>query len=99
MRLNREQIDTLKRLASEQFGGEVEVRLFGSRVDDGMRGGDVDLLIEVPVAVDQPSLRAARLEARVSRALQGRRVDVLLAAPNLAELPIHRIAREKGLRL
>lgn len=40
MRLNREQIDTLKRLAAEQFGSDVEVRLFGSRADDGMRGGD-----------------------------------------------------------
>lgn len=99
MRLNPQQIETLKHLTAEQFGSDAELRLFGSRIDDRARGGDVDLPVEVSVAVHQPALRAARLAARMSRALRGRRVDVLLAAPNLASLPIHRIAREQGRRL
>lgn len=96
MRLSPQQIEGLKHLTAEQFGYGVQVHLFGSRLDDQARGGDVDLLVEVPVAVDHPALQGSRLAARISRALHGRRVDVLLAAPNLASLPIHRIARQRG---
>lgn len=96
VRLTTEQAEVVKRLTSEQFGASARVSVFGSRLDDHVKGGDVDLLVEVPVAVGQPALKAARLAARASRALNQRKVDVLLAAPNLASLPIHRIAREHG---
>ncbi|MGA8513587.1 MAG: nucleotidyltransferase domain-containing protein, partial [Burkholderiaceae bacterium] len=75
------------------------VSLFGSRVRDDARGGDVDLLLEVDSAVDEPAQLAARLAAMVSRSMQGRKVDVLIKAPNLLHLPIHTVALAQGLRL
>lgn len=96
MRLSPQQIDTLKRLTAETFGGDARLSLFGSRLDDTARGGDVDLLVELDAPVEHPAMQAARLAARASRALHGRKVDVLLAAPNLRELPIHQIARQQG---
>ncbi len=42
---------------------------------------------------------AARLEARISRALEGRSVDVILKGPNLASNPLQRIAEEQGIDL
>jgi predicted nucleotidyltransferase len=96
MRLTVQQADTIKRLACEIAGPNACVRLFGSRLDDTARGGDVDLLVELPEPVDNPALLAARLSARISRALDGRGVDVLLSAPNLARLPIHDIAFRQG---
>lgn len=81
------------------FGAGAVVRLFGSRLDDRARGGDVDLLVESTVAVDASAWRAAQLEARLMRRLDGRRVDVLVSAPNLHEQPIHRIARREGVPL
>ena len=42
---------------------------------------------------------AARLAARVSRAMYGRKVDVVVKAPNLLHLPIHSIALAEGTRL
>ena len=96
MRLTVQQADTIKRLACEIAGRNACVRLFGSRLDDTARGGDVDLLLELPEPVDNPALLAARLSARISRALGGRGVDVLLSAPNLARLPIHDIAFKQG---
>lgn len=99
MRLTTEQSETIRRIAHEEVGSDGVVRLFGSRLDDAARGGDIDLLLELPRPVDAPALLAARLGARLMRALGGRRVDVLLAAPNLKQLPIHAIAATEGVRL
>jgi len=99
MRLTAEQASTIRRIASEVAGADSVVRLFGSRLDDDARGGDIDLLVRTAQPVDNPALVAARLAARCMRALHGRRVDVLLAAPNLETLPIHMIAEAEGVRL
>ena len=72
------------------------MRLFGSRLDDGARGGDLDLMLELPDPVANPALLAARLSAQVSRLMHGRKVDVLLSAPNLMRLPIHDMAFKEG---
>ena len=77
----------------------MQVTLFGSRVHDGRKGGDVDLMLELPQAIAEPALMSARVASRVSRAMQGRKVDVLLKAPNLLEQPIHRVASQEGVRL
>jgi len=99
MRINEQQQQHIKQLVSDIFDANSSVILFGSRADDNQRGGDLDLMIESPVEVDNPALLTATLAARVSRLMAGRRVDVLLAAPNLKKLPIHEAARSSGIRL
>ncbi len=99
MRLQAAQIRQLKALAAEEAGPGARLRLFGSRVDDNTRGGDVDLLLELPTPVAEPAWLSARMAARASRLLNGRKVDVILAAPNLAHLPIHDAARRHGIDL
>ena len=99
MRLDARQRQIIRDEVERDFGAGAAVRLFGSRVDDGARGGDIDLLVESPEPVDGAPWRAAQLEARLMRRLDGRRIDVLLAAPNLREQPIHRVARLEGLPL
>lgn len=96
MRLTDQQIQTIRRATAELAGEQARVRLFGSRLDDAARGGDVDLLVEVDEPVDNPALLAARLAARISRAMAGRKVDVLICAPGLARLPIHEAALKEG---
>jgi predicted nucleotidyltransferase len=77
----------------------VQVTLFGSRAQDHLRGGDVDLLVEVAHAVDTPAVLSARLASRLSRAMDGRKVDVVLKAPNLQAQSIHQIAKQTGVVL
>ena len=96
MRLSPQEAEAIHRIARELAGPSARVRLFGSRLDDTARGGDLDLLLELPEPVDHPALLSARVAASVSRLMQGRRVDVVLAAPNLKHLPIHDIATEQG---
>jgi predicted nucleotidyltransferase len=99
MRLTPQQASHIRTLVAQLAGSTARVSLFGSRVRDDARGGDVDLLLEVDSAVAEPALLAARLAAKVSRNMQGRKVDVLIKAPNLLHLPIHTVALAQGLRL
>jgi predicted nucleotidyltransferase len=99
MRVTSGQIAEIKSVAAELAGAQARVWLFGSRLHDELKGGDVDLLLECELPVAHPALLAARLSASISRRLGGRKVDVLICAPNLRKLPIHAIALREGVLL
>jgi predicted nucleotidyltransferase len=99
MRLTSAQIAAIRDSVARLAGAAARVWLFGSRVRDDTRGGDVDLLLELDLPVTEPAQLSARLAAQVSRAMYGRKVDVLIKAPNLLHLPIHTIALSEGIRL
>ena len=85
MRLTPGERNAITEAARELLPAGARVSLFGSRVDDARRGGDIDLLIEPRVALDpaeQVRLRT-RLAARLYRLIGERRIDILLAAPGL----------------
>ncbi|WP_291992929.1 nucleotidyltransferase domain-containing protein [Candidatus Accumulibacter sp. ACC003] len=96
MRLTTLQIEAIRDLSRQVAGEQARVRVFGSRLDDGARGGDLDLMIELNEPVPDPALLAAQIVAKVSRTLHGRKVDVLISAPNLRRLPIHDVAYQEG---
>jgi len=99
MRLTDHQIAAIRILAHQLAGTQSQVRVFGSRIDDTKQGGDLDLMLELPEAVDNPAFLAAQMAAKVSRLMNGRKVDVLLSAPNLMRLPIHDVAFKEGVIL
>ena len=99
MRITAAQRQSIRRITAELAGCDAVVILFGSRADTSKRGGDLDLLVELPHIVDNPAWLAARLSARISRMMSGRSVDVVLTAPNLMALPIHEQAKSTGIRL
>ena len=99
MRLAHNQALLIRNLAAQLAGDSARIWLFGSRVRDDARGGDVDLLLELDTPVAEPAQLAASLASRVSRGMDGRRVDVLIKAPNLMYLPIHSVALAEGVRL
>jgi hypothetical protein len=47
MRINNETIELIKELASKYFGVDSRVFIFGSRIDDSKKSGDIDLYIEL----------------------------------------------------
>lgn len=96
MRLSPEHQSVIRAVVDRECGAAATVRLFGSRLDDSARGGDVDLLIELQRPVERPALMASHLSVLLSRALGGRAVDVVLAAPNLQRGAIHQIAERQG---
>ena len=99
MRLTSADQSTSRKTIAELLGPQARVVLFGSRTDDTAKGGDIDLMVEMPGDVASSVLLSARIGARLQMALGDQRIDVLIAAPNLPELTIHRIARETGIAL
>lgn len=96
MRLNDDQVQAILDVAHELAGPEVEVRLFGSRVDDAVHGGNIDLLIDSPRPVERSLWLAALITARLQRRLGDRKVDVLLVDPSTPLEPVHLAARTHG---
>nr|WP_198034567.1 hypothetical protein [Halomonas sp. 1513] len=47
MRLTDAQRQTIRQIVTEELGPSASVRLFGSRLDDNARGGDIDLHVEL----------------------------------------------------
>lgn len=102
MRLSEFERSHLKRAVREIAGEQALVRLFGSRVDDSKRGGDIDLYVEVPALherAENPAWMVARIVARAQGYIGEQRIDVVLRDASTPELPIHRVARETGVPL
>ena len=99
MRLPATQSQMLKQQFADELGGDCEVWLYGSRVDDAARGGDVDLLVRSPRPLQRKVWLAARLAARAERLFDGRKVDVLLLDPQTPLQPVHTEALAHGVRL
>lgn len=57
------------------------IRLFGSRLNEDARGGNVDLMLDFNHAVEYPAMLSAQLAVRASCAIGGREVDIVLRAP------------------
>lgn len=99
MRLTESAITVIRKTIRQQAGEQAHIKLFGSRLDDSKRGGDIDLLVTLPTDIENPAMLAARISAELHRQLNGRKVDILLQAPNLQELPIHKVAEAQGIEL
>jgi predicted nucleotidyltransferase len=81
------------------LGDAARVRLFGSRVDDASRGGDIDLLVEVDHTLANRAAAASRLAAALQLRLGDQRIDVILVDPTTRPQPIHDVARQQGISL
>ena len=75
MRLSAHYVHVIKKYFKEIFH-EGDVYLFGSRVDDAQRGGDIDLYLAVK---DQRELfrRKIAFLARIKRELGDQKIDVV----------------------
>ncbi|MBN4079372.1 nucleotidyltransferase domain-containing protein [Beggiatoa alba] len=99
MRLTPSQVKAIQRATTEVFGTQASVWLFGSRVDDNKRGGDIDLLVQPEGAsAREILLRKIRFLTKLERLLGERKVDVVIEAPD-DQRPIVRIAHKQGIQL
>lgn len=98
MRLTSEEVSAIKAAAIEVFGENVVVRLFGSRVDDSKRGGDVDLHVELDDR-RQRGQHDGRFMNMLWQAIGEREIDVVYAVRGDRLTSIDRKAIEQGIAL
>jgi len=98
VRLSARYAAAIREATSEVFGADAVLRLFGSRVDDDARGGDIDLHIEARSDRADPD-HEIRLRSMIWKALDEPQIDVVVAARGSAERWIDRAARRDGVVL
>jgi predicted nucleotidyltransferase len=99
MRLAPDQVQAICDAASSTFGKGAAVWLFGSRVDDTKKGGDIDLLVRpLPAAADQPFAKKIRMLTLLERALGERKIDLVIEQPG-DQRPIVSVAHATGIQL
>lgn len=76
MRLSKKEIQTILHVAKEIYGNGVEVYLFGSRVNDEKKGGDIDLLIRHSSA-PKGILARVRMLTRLKFLLGEQKIDII----------------------
>jgi predicted nucleotidyltransferase len=76
MRLSQEEIQAIKKTFIDIFS-EGDIYLFGSRVDDTKKGGDIDLYISTPQKKD---LVAKKIEflVKLKQKIGEQKIDVVL---------------------
>ena len=100
MRLTSFQQQTICDKARHYFGNMTQVWLFGSRVDDSKRGGDINLYIE-PENQDISLIAMAKLHflRSLHSELGEQKIDIVLRLANAKTLPVYDIAKENGIQL
>jgi len=87
--------------AKGHFGPATRVWLFGSRVDEQLLGGDIDLYIE-PEIQDPVELVEAKLRflLELYKKFGEQKIDVVVHRGACEEqFPIYQVAKETGVRL
>ena len=80
------------------FGPDARITLFGSRIDDARRGGDIDLLVQGSWEHADAFRRKIRFLVDLKSRIGDRRIDVVLAYPG-DQRPIVGEARRTGVVL
>ncbi len=93
MRLSAHERDVIRRATADVAGPGARVLLFGSRTRDDVRGGDIDLLIELAQAGADRFALGIRIGARIERQLGLQKIDVLVADPETPDSPVLTEAR------
>lgn len=99
MRLRDDEIRIIREEVERTFGPEAMVRLFGSRVDDTRRGGDIDLYIEAPGNERSWREQERRLRHALLTRLGDQRIDIVTAPPGGKGRPIDEVALGEGVAL
>lgn len=97
VRLTDGEIAAIRSSAHEAFGPSAVVRLFGSRIDDSRRGGDIDLHVQVAESI--PAEARARFRRLLDRHVGEREYDVIISTTETPVSAIDRKALAEGIVL
>jgi hypothetical protein len=101
VRLTPRQIEVLKEVGAEVFGPQARLFLFGSRLDDARRGGDIDLYVTefVRPLAEQLDVKLQFL-VKAKERLGEQRIDIVFAVgPGEALTPVQQMAEKTGVQL
>ncbi len=97
MRLTEYQKNAIKQKALEFFGSNAQIYVFGSRIDDTKRGGDIDIYIE---SLGKNGILDAKIKYLIAleKELGEQKIDVIVD-DGMVKKGIFDIAKKEGIRL
>jgi predicted nucleotidyltransferase len=99
MRLKQQELDIIKQSAIKFFGDSSHIYIFGSRVDDAKKGGDIDIFIETN---KNENILESKIKflVELEKKLGEQKIDLIVKNINSDEnLPVYDIAKRQGVRL
>jgi predicted nucleotidyltransferase len=80
MRLKKNEIEAIKEVTKEIFGQDAIVQLFGSRTNDALKGGDIDLLILCNRTISSSERYQLKIEflVQLKKVIGDQKIDVLI---------------------
>ena len=103
MRITPEQLKIFSMYAHQYFGEDAKIWLFGSRVDDGKKGGDYDFLVETSLFdADEIIRRKIVLLTKLQGTAQfeDEKIDIVVKRrTGTFEMPIYQVAKHDGVRI
>jgi predicted nucleotidyltransferase len=100
MRVSDKNVAIFKNTIHSVFPGETKVFLFGSRVDDNKRGGDIDLMVVSDLRSN--ALETAKIMAitKIQMALGEQKIDLIVTNdPERDPRPVVREVLQHGVEL
>jgi len=94
MRLTEYQLNVIKDAVIKTFGDKSKVSLFGSRIDDRQKGGDIDLFIQADFSPEEMFYRKIELLTELQFKLGERKIDIITFNSLTAGDTIPRIVEE-----
>lgn len=82
MRLTPKEKTAIKKAAQKHFGPDTRVFLFGSRIDDQQRGGDIDLYVETELEGEKLVLAKLMAMGEIQQSIGEQKIDILAGSPN-----------------
>jgi predicted nucleotidyltransferase len=82
MRLSVKEQNSIKVVANQVFGENAIVTLFGSRIEDGKKGGDIDLLIKCNKTISSDETYQLKLKflVELKKRIGDQKIDVIIDA-------------------
>jgi len=101
MRLSSAQQQAIAESIRETFGPGAKTFLFGSRTNDSLYGGDIDLLVEVPALGAETLVQKIRAVGTIQRRIGEQKIDLVVTdgSPEQEAQLIVRNARKQGVML
>ena len=100
MRLSEYEIAQIKSIVADHFGPDARVLLFGSRVDDRRRGGDIDLLVESSLSAEEAFRAKVECLTDLHLALGEQKIDLVTCSIDDGDTPaVLESARRQGVQL
>ena len=99
MRISVQDQKAIRETAEELFGKNVKIILFGSRVYDAERGGDIDILLESPEPMSEILKKKISFLVKLKQRIGDRKIDVLVQGKDSEDKAIYKVAHREGIEI